>query len=67
MPLGEWSMPDMRLDGMWFVDKRAVNLNDMVHARPGSIVRCAWLPAVQYVPQQLDQYDRIAGMISDAA
>lgn len=62
-----WLIPDAKLDGVWFVDIGSVNMNDLVAARPGTIVRCHHLPAVQYVPPAAYSADHIAGMISDAA
>jgi hypothetical protein len=66
--LGEfWRIPECGLEGKWFVDESAVNWNDMTNNRPGAIVRCSHLPAVQYVPPfEFRMYDHIAGMISDA-
>jgi hypothetical protein len=62
-----WVIPDVRPDGVWFVDQGAVSWDHLVHARLGSIIPCRYLPAVQYVPPSTDDYERIAGMISDAA
>lgn len=62
-----WQVPDMRPDGMWFVDTGAVNLEDLLKSGPGRIVRCNYLPAVQYVPLPVEHYNNIAGLISDAA
>lgn len=65
--LNHWQIPDRALDGVWFVDMSSVNLNDLLQSRPNSIIRCKHLPAVQFVPPSLDDYERIAGLISDAA
>lgn len=62
-----WTLPDMNIDGVFFVDESRINLRDFVNAKPGAIVRCSGLPAVQYVPNPLDDYSRLAGLISDAA
>jgi uncharacterized protein (DUF427 family) len=62
-----WQIPDARLDGVWFVEITSVNMRDLEDARPGQIVRCRQLPAVQYVPPADVYYDHIAGMISDTA
>jgi len=62
-----WLLPDAKLDGVWFVDVSSINLDDLMRSRPGTIVRCRHLPAVQYVPPSADDYERLAGMISDAA
>lgn len=65
--LGEyWQIPDAKLDGVFFVHMGHVNLDDLLNSRPGSIVRCRDLPAVQYVPPT-HSYDHVAGLISDAA
>lgn len=61
-----WQIPDMSLEGVWFVDMGAVRVEDLERARPGSIIRCHYLPAVQYVPT-VETYERFAGLISDAA
>lgn len=62
-----WTLPDCQPNGMFFVDMSAVNLNDMLTSRPGVIVRCKHLPAVQYIPTSTEGFDHIAGLISDAA
>ena len=62
-----WVIPDCQPYGMFFVDMSAVNMADLLNGRPGSIVRCTHLPAVQYVPTSTEGFDHIAGYISDAA
>ena len=53
--------------GVYFVDENSVNIDDLIGCRPGDVVRCRWLPAVQYIPNLYDSYDYVAGMISDCA
>lgn len=65
--MSNFTLPDMSLEGGWFVDYDAVDIEQLLHARPGSIIVCKHLHAVQYIPGPLDTYDRIAGLISDAA
>ena len=61
-------LPDgVSLDGVWLVLEGQVNMNDLIKCGPGSIVRMREPDAVKYIPGQLDDYERVAGMISDAA
>jgi hypothetical protein len=61
-------LPDgSRLEGAWLMVRGQVNLDDLVCARPGKIVRIDNPDSLRYVPPSLDDYARIAGMISDAA
>ena len=63
-------LPDgVRLDGMWLMLDGQVNLDDLIgaHNQPGRIIRMKSPDALRYVPPSSDDYERIAGMISDAA
>ena len=53
--------------GCWIVDEAKVNLNDLVNMRPGRVVRARDMEAIKYIPPSMDDYERIAGLISDAA
>jgi hypothetical protein len=61
------SLPEGYLSGMWLVNPRDVNLDDLISAEPGRIVRVRNQDAVRYIPSPQDQFERVAGMISDAA
>jgi hypothetical protein len=61
-------LPDgVRLDGCWLMEVGMVNVDDLKNARPGRIIRLRKPGALQYVPPSMDDYERIAGFISDAA
>lgn len=62
-------LPDgVRLDGCWLMLEGEVNLDDLCHShRPGLIIRMTRPDALRYIPPSMDDYERIAGMISDAA
>jgi hypothetical protein len=61
-------LPDgVRLDGCWLMLEGMVNLNDLTSGRPGSVIRMRSPDALRYIPPSMDDYERIAGMISDAA
>jgi hypothetical protein len=61
-------LPDgVKLEGCWLVERGMVNMDDLVSARPGRIIRMYKPDAIKYIPPSLDDYERIAGMISDAA
>ena len=56
----------MVLDGRWFMHDGMVNMSDLMSSEPGRVIRMKHPKALQYMPSQLDSYDRIAGLISDA-
>lgn len=62
-------LPDgVRLDGCWLMVHGEVCLDDLISAyRPGRIVRMTNPNSLKYIPPSTDDYDRIAGLISDAA
>jgi hypothetical protein len=61
-------LPDgSRLDGCWLIVQGEVNLDDLCEARPGTIIRMKHADSLRYVPPSMDDYERIAGLISDAA
>lgn len=62
-------LPDgVRLDGCWLMLEGQVNLDDLCAGwRPGRIIRIRRPDALRYVPPSTDDYERLAGMISDAA
>jgi len=70
---GEWpdllNLPEGYLSGVWIVESRKVNLDDLIAAgsRPGAIVRVSDSEAIRYIPSPQDLFERVAGMISDAA
>ena len=55
------------LEGTWLVDESAVNMKDLVNAKPGVIIRMRHPDAIKYIPPAFVSYEHIAGMISDAA
>jgi hypothetical protein len=61
-------LPDgVSLDGCWLMLDGMVNLDDLVSPnRPGKVVRMRSPDALKYIPPSMDDYERIAGMISDA-
>lgn len=61
------SLPEGYLSGVWLVDVAKVNLDDLSRARPGSVLRMLAPDAIKYVPPSWDDYERVAGMVSDAA
>lgn len=64
-----WTLEEGYLAGCWIAEVGNVNLDDLVRAgnRPGAIVRVMRQGALQYIPPSSDDYERIAGLISDAA
>ncbi len=62
-----WTIPEGYLAGCYTVVQRDVNMDDLARARPGAIVRVLTQDAIRYFPAVLDDYERIAGLISDAA
>lgn len=61
-------LPDgSRLDGCWLMVSGEVNIDDLVLARPGKIVRIQHADSLRYIPPSSDDYARVAGLISDAA
>ena len=58
-------MPDMSLGGTWLVIKDEVNMDDLIRAVPGAIIRVRAPDSVRYIPDALESYDRLAGLISD--
>ena len=61
-------LPDgVSLDGCWLMLDGMVNMKDLLDVRPGRVIRLRQPEAPKYIPAQLDNYDRIAGMVSDAA
>lgn len=61
-------LPDgVRLDGVWLMQVGMVNMDDLIRAKPGRIIRMRSPDALKYIPPSADDYARIAGMISDAA
>jgi hypothetical protein len=62
-------LPDgTRLDGCWLMVSGEVNIDDLCGAyRPGRIIRMVNADSLRYVPPSIEDYDRIAGLISDAA
>jgi len=69
IPAEDWlRLPEGFFGGTWLVLQGAVNINDLsCGGKPGAIVRITRPDAVRYVPPPLDSFDRVAGMISDAA
>jgi hypothetical protein len=55
------------LDGCWLMHDGYVNINDLVSGKPGRVIRMRHMDALRYIPAPMDNYDRIAGLISDAA
>ena len=56
------------LYGKWLMLEGQVNLDDLLAGdRPGRIIRVKRPDALRYIPPSTDDYERIAGMISDAA
>ena len=63
-----WTLEEGYFAGCWICEVGSVNLDDLMHAsRPGAIVRVKDKDAIKYVPPSMDGYERIAGLISDAA
>jgi hypothetical protein len=61
-------LPDgVRMEGAWLMLEGQVNMDDLTCARPGAIIRMRRPDALRYIPPSTDDYERIAGMISDAA
>ena len=62
-------LPDgVSMGGCWLMLDGQVNMDDLIGSnRPGRIIRMLHPEALKYIPAQLDNYDRIAGMVSDAA
>jgi hypothetical protein len=55
------------VDGCWLMVNGEVNIDDLLHSRPGRIIRMENPDSLRYVPGPMDNYDRLAGMVSDAA
>jgi hypothetical protein len=64
-----WTLDEGYFAGCWIADVANVYIEDLVRAgdRPGAIVRVRKEGALKYVPPSMDDYERIAGLISDAA
>lgn len=64
-----FSIPETYLQGVYILEADKVNLDDFVHAlsRPGGIIRVRSQDAIRFIPSSLEGFERIAGMISDAA
>jgi hypothetical protein len=61
-------LPDgARLDGCWLMVEGEVNIEDLMYCVPGRIIRMVNPDSLRYVPPSMDDYARVAGMISDAA
>lgn len=57
-----------RVDGCWLMVSGEVNLEDLMNARrPGAVIRMMHADSLRYVPPSQDDYERIAGFISDGA
>ena len=55
------------LGGCWLMVSGEVNVDDLICQKRGKIVRMRRPDSLRYVPPSDDDYERIAGMISDAA
>jgi hypothetical protein len=64
-----WTLDEGYFAGKWIVERGNVNIDDLIHCanRPGGIVRVSSQDAIRYIPPSTDDYERIAGLISDAA
>lgn len=62
-----WTLDESYLAGRWIAHVADVNLDDLVNSKPGSIIRVRSHDALKYIPPSMDDYERIAGMISDGA
>lgn len=52
--------------GVWFVVVGEVNIDDLLNARgPGAIVRIKSADAIKFLPPMWDNFERVAGLISD--
>jgi hypothetical protein len=61
-------LPDgVSLYGCWLMVADEVNIDDLVHGGQGRVIRMMRADSLRYIPPSLDDYERIAGMISDAA
>ena len=61
-------LPDgSSLDGCWLMVNGEVNIDDLIRAGSGRIIRMRSPDSLRYVPPSADDYARIAGMVSDAA
>ena len=70
MPMTELYLPlpeHASVDGCWLMVEGMVNIDDLLLDRPGKIIRIKRPDSLRYVPGPMDDYDRIAGYISDAA
>ena len=56
-----------RLDGCWLMVSGEVNIDDLICDRPGKVIRMQNPDSLRYVPPSDDDYERIAGFISDGA
>lgn len=64
-----WTLEEGYFAGCWLVEIGNVNMDDLVNAarRPGAIIRVRSQDAIKYIPSSMDDYERIAGLISDSA
>jgi hypothetical protein len=60
-------IPDVSLGGAWLMVNGEVNIEDLCSGTPGRVIRIDNSDSLKYIPAQLDDYERVAGMISDAA
>jgi hypothetical protein len=62
-----WTLEEGYLAGCWIVETGRVNLSDLINAckKPGAIVRVESQEAIKFIPGNLDNYERVAGLISD--
>lgn len=44
-----------------------MNIEDLIGGKPGRVIRMKHADSLRYVPPSIEDYDRIAGLISDAA
>lgn len=63
----ELTLPESSLEGRWLMVQDEVNVGDITNSRPGAIIRMRHTDSLRYIPTCGDDFDRIAGMISDAA
>ena len=63
LPLPDGSL----LEGRWLMVEGQVNIDDLISCQPGRIIRLRRADALKYIPPSSDDYERVAGMISDAA
>lgn len=65
----ELRLSEGELSGCWIVDPSKVNMADFTQGGgiEGRILRVMDMGAIRYIPAITDNYERIAGMVSDAA